>query len=1180
MNIIKYLIKPFISKNSTFISYVFYLILFQSIFSQTLPEQKGKYLKTFELKDGNNILLCTEKGIYLYNKSTNSLTDKKSFDAISLKEFNLVTIEQFEEGRKCIIVLYKNKIYIFTEDVNLFIEESVSLNNNGYYFALVPYIVTYNQDNDSNDYYFIVGYLKSNEVLMANLFVFNNVSGQLTKGEDISLSITNYTSIYSFAGFSCQLMNSESYGQVLTCFFNIQGKLVIESYSLTNFQPISSLSYKLDGIKPYLIHSVASKDKTQSLICYLKNQNTPRCDKYNINSNSLSMIFEDTQKQHRHEEPSTSILYTSVSENEFIYACRGYNDASDFSLYKINSNFEFENSVNTYQKINNNCEAKAITLLESWSNENKINLITSCEGKSVTINDLPDSFQLNKDNSPQSHSPSNPVPLSTTSLPTTSTPTTYKNEHVDTTNLSKETTYLTTFEEETTNANKSPNEIDSTQFVIPSTDINIDTTENLHKIVTENLYKIVTQNFDSTPISELINTTESSKNETIPEEYLKYNETYITTESSKNETCPEEYLYQNVETKECLKSCSTEDLRNKKCKLNFISNSNINNFTENIRNLIKEENITSDTNIVLEGSNTIYQIISSNKMQENENTNISIIDLGECEKILLDEYNLSYLLILKIDSKVNENTAVILNYEVYNPYTNEKLNLSLCNNVKINTYSSYYPSEESISKIKQLNELGYDLYNINDDFYQDICSSFTSENGTDILLSDRKSDFYENTSLCENDCTYKGYDLDKKRVQCECSVKEEIKVEESSNNNILENFFSASTFSNIKLLKCYKLVFSAKGQKNNKGSIIFLCINFSIIVSSIIYAIKHEKYIMRNFSKINNEQYKESKNKNFINNRTTNHPLFPPKKAKKRNKRQNKSKKNGNVLIFNYINSNQNMTNSLSTIKPVSKNINKNKKNDILVSGKDYNNNCKITENVQYDTYNFINEELNSLSYDLAFKYDKRTFCQYYYSLLKQKHLIVFTFCNYQDYNIFILKLSLFLSSFALYFTVNALFFTDETMHNIYKEKGKSNIFSQISNIFYSTIISCFINMIIKKLGLSYSDMVRIKQISDEKNRLKQSIYLRKKLKIKFSIFFIFIFILVSFFWYFISAFCAVYKNTQKILIENTLSSFALSLLYPFGINLIPGIFRIPSLKNYSGFSKCMYFFSKLVALV
>ena len=110
--------------------------------------------------------------------------------------------------------------------------------------------------------------------------------------------------------------------------------------------------------------------------------------------------------------------------------------------------------------------------------------------------------------------------------------------------------------------------------------------------------------------------------------------------------------------------------------------------------------------------------------------------------------------------------------------------------MKIYTYNNYYPSEESLSKVQQLSQFGYDLYDINNDFYQDICTSFTSENGTDILLSDRKSDFYENVSLCENGCEYKGYDLNKKRVKCECSVKEEIKVEENkNNNNIIENLF-------------------------------------------------------------------------------------------------------------------------------------------------------------------------------------------------------------------------------------------------------------------------------------------------------------------------------------------------------------------------------------------------------
>ena len=637
------------------------------------------------------------------------------------------------------------------------------------------------------------------------------------------------------------------------------------------------------------------------------------------------------------------------------------------------------------------------------------------------------------------------------------------------------------------------------------------------------------------------------------------------------ENCPKEYLYQNIETKECLNSCSVEELLNNICKMNFVSNSNINNITDNIRNFIKEENLTSDTNIIIEGDNTIYQVISSKKMSENENTNISIIDLGECETILLNEYNLTYLLILKIDTKLNENSAIILNYEVYNPITNEKLNLSLCDSVKINTYSKYYPSEESLSKIKKLSESGYDLYNLNDAFYQDICSSFTSENGTDILLSDRQADFYENVSLCENDCNYKGYDLNTKRVQCECPVKEEIKVEESTNKNIFDNLFSGDGFSNIKVLKCYKIVFSKKGQKNNKGSIIFLIVIFILFISCIIYAINQEKYIVSNIRKINNEKYKNNLNNNKLKKQKN--LSVPPKKRKGRT-----NHKNNQYVVFNYIkNNNNNAANSISNIKH--QEITKNQNSNFIISEKE-NNNMKIYQEIKYEIYNFTNEELNSLSYDMACLYDKRTYFQYYISLLRQKHLIIFTFCNNQDYNIFLLKFSLFLSSFSLYFAVNALFFNDDTMHTIYEQKGNTGIFSQISNIFYSTIISCFINIIIKKLGLSNDDMVRIKQIPNNKEGLRQSSLLMKKLKIKFGIFFLISFLLVSFFWYFISAFCAVYQNTQNILIENTLSSFALSLLYPFGLNLIPGLLRIPSLKNHSGCSKCIYFISKIIALI
>ena len=56
--------------------------------------------------------------------------------------------------------------------------------------------------------------------------------------------------------------------------------------------------------------------------------------------------------------------------------------------------------------------------------------------------------------------------------------------------------------------------------------------------------------------------------------------------------------------------------------------------------------------------------------------------------------------------------------------------------------------------------------------------------------------------------------------------------------------------------------------------------------------------------------------------------------------------------------------------------------------------------------------------------------------------------------------------------------------------------------------------------------------------------------------------------------FCAIYRNTQYHLLKDTLVSFGLSLLYPLGIYLIPGIFRIPALNNRK--KEYLYKFSKI----
>ena len=39
-------------------------------------------------------------------------------------------------------------------------------------------------------------------------------------------------------------------------------------------------------------------------------------------------------------------------------------------------------------------------------------------------------------------------------------------------------------------------------------------------------------------------------------------------------------------------------------------------------------------------------------------------------------------------------------------------------------------------------------------------------------------------------------------------------------------------------------------------------------------------------------------------------------------------------------------------------------------------------------------------------------------------------------------------------------------------------------------------------------------------------------------------------------------------------------MIYPFGLNLLPGIFRIPALKAVKKDKKCLYKASKLIALI
>jgi len=168
-------------------------------------------------------------------------------------------------------------------------------------------------------------------------------------------------------------------------------------------------------------------------------------------------------------------------------------------------------------------------------------------------------------------------------------------------------------------------------------------------------------------------------------------------------------------------------------------------------------------------------------------------------------------------------------------------------------------------------------------------------------------------------------------------------------------------------------------------------------------------------------------------------------------------------------------------------------------------NTDKIINKIKYS-----DNELNRLSYEKAFIIDKRKYFDYYFSLLKTKHIILFTFFNNDDYNSKIIKIFLFLFTFALFLIMNALFFNDSTMHKIYELEGNYYFINQIPIIFYSSMISSFINIFIKYLSLSENDILPLKS---EVNSIKRkSGEILNCLKIKFNLFFILTFILLIFF--------------------------------------------------------------------
>ena len=157
-----------------------------------------------------------------------------------------------------------------------------------------------------------------------------------------------------------------------------------------------------------------------------------------------------------------------------------------------------------------------------------------------------------------------------------------------------------------------------------------------------------------------------------------------------------------------------------------------------------------------------------------------------------------------------------------------------------------------------------------------------------------------------------------------------------------------------------------------------------------------------------------------------------------------------------------------------------------------------------------------------------------------------------------------------------ALFFNDDIMRAIYTYKGNTDAAVHIPNIILSSICSIIMSFIVRLV--TYNDRT-INDIITEKeyrNKLDKIELAKRSAKIKAIAFFSVSSLIVMVCWYYVAAFCAVFKNSQGHYLINTLVSFIICMLWPVITSWITVGLRKLSLSKKS---PALYKASQIVSL-
>jgi len=261
------------------------------------------------------------------------------------------------------------------------------------------------------------------------------------------------------------------------------------------------------------------------------------------------------------------------------------------------------------------------------------------------------------------------------------------------------------------------------------------------------------------------------------------------------------------------------------------------------------------------------------------------------------------------------------------------------------------------------------------------------------------------------------------------------------------------------------------------------------------------------------------------------------------------------------------MLNNLSTKRESNLDENENK-------GKNKNNlgNMKLKD--KKVNYAYTDEELQDMEFEEALHNDNRPFIRIYWSYLIEEHIIINNVFSDSYLDLRIIKISFLFFSLIISFFLNSFFYTDDYISESYHNNGVLDFVSSLPKAIYSFLVTIIISNLLKMLSTNKKNL---KEIINEK--LSKMEYLKrmesalKQLRIKLIIYFICLFTFGILFLYYITAFCAVYQNSQYYWLYGCLESFFLDMLTPFFICILLACFRYIGLIKHSSFFYSLAFF-------